>query len=160
MISVLHTWGTILAAAGGKAKVVLVRPRSRTITPHPCASTTSVSYFPAKLHAGSRLVITTGICRDCERAATIAIAAGKKAKTVEIRFREISRRLNEIARLVPFDDRAYIEKVRLSVEALRTKLLDHMFKKNKVKIRETNAIQNLRISRWTQEAAGAGQRNR
>jgi hypothetical protein len=66
---------------------------------------------------------------ECERAATIAIAAGKKEKTVEIRLREISRRLNEIARLVPFDDRAHIEQVRRSVEALRTRLLDHMFKK-------------------------------
>src|ERR1700680_2772286 len=37
---------------------------SRTITPHPCALTTTVSYCPENLHAGSRLVIRTGICRD------------------------------------------------------------------------------------------------
>jgi hypothetical protein len=66
---------------------------------------------------------------ECNRAATAAIAAGKKEKTVEIRLREISVRLNEITRVVPFDNRAYIEQVRQSVEALRTKLLDHMFKK-------------------------------
>ena len=66
---------------------------------------------------------------ECKRATTVAMAAGNKEKTVEIRLREISRRLNEIARSVPFDNRAYIEQVRQSVEALRTKLLDHMFKK-------------------------------
>src|ERR1700731_3909975 len=38
--------------------------RSARITPHPCALTTVVSYFPEKLRAGSRLVITIGICRD------------------------------------------------------------------------------------------------
>jgi hypothetical protein len=37
---------------------------SRTITPHPCALTTTVSYCPENLHAGPRLVIRTGICRD------------------------------------------------------------------------------------------------
>jgi hypothetical protein len=66
---------------------------------------------------------------ECRRAADVAIAAGNKEKTVEIRLREISRRLNEIARSVPFDNRAHIEQVRQAVEALRTKLLDHMFKK-------------------------------
>ncbi len=38
--------------------------RSLTMTPHPCALTTTVRYFPEELRAGSRLVITTGICRD------------------------------------------------------------------------------------------------
>src|SRR5580700_2046471 len=38
--------------------------RSGRITPHPCALTTVVSYFPEKLCAGSRLVITIGIWRD------------------------------------------------------------------------------------------------
>jgi hypothetical protein len=38
--------------------------RSARITPHPCALTTVVSYLPEKLCAGSRLVITIGICRD------------------------------------------------------------------------------------------------
>jgi len=69
------------------------------------------------------------VLSECKRATTVAMAAGSKEKTVEIRLREISRRLNEIARSVPFDNRAYIEHVRQSVEALRTKLLDHMFKK-------------------------------
>src|ERR1035438_742458 len=38
--------------------------RSGRITPHPCALTTVVSYFPEKLCAGSRLVITIGIWRE------------------------------------------------------------------------------------------------
>ena len=38
--------------------------RSGRTTPHPCALTTAVSYFPEKLCAGSRLVITIGIRRD------------------------------------------------------------------------------------------------
>jgi hypothetical protein len=34
------------------------------IIPHPCALTTTVWYFPENFCAGSRLVITIGICRD------------------------------------------------------------------------------------------------
>jgi chromosomal replication initiation ATPase DnaA len=66
---------------------------------------------------------------ECERATAVAIASRSKETRVEIRLRQISRQLNEIARSVPFDNRVYIEQVRHSVEELRTRLLDHMFKK-------------------------------
>jgi hypothetical protein len=66
---------------------------------------------------------------ECDRAVAVATASRSKEKRVEIRLRETSRQLNEIARLVPIDNRAYIEQVRQSVEELRTRLLDHMFKK-------------------------------
>ena len=80
-------------------------------------------------HVDQAEVLLKKALSECERATTVAIAAGKKEKTVEIRLREISHRVNEIARLVPFDDRVHLEEARHSVETLRTKLLDHMFKK-------------------------------
>ena len=66
---------------------------------------------------------------ECDRAVTVAIASRSKETRVEIRLRQTSRQLNEISRSVPFDNRAYIEQVRHSVEELRTRLLDHMFRK-------------------------------
>jgi len=66
---------------------------------------------------------------ECDRAVAVAIASRSKETRVEIRLRLTSRQLNEIARSVPFDNRVYIEQVRHSVEELRTRLLDHMFKK-------------------------------
>jgi hypothetical protein len=42
---------------------------------------------------------------ECDRAVAVAIASRRKETRVEIRLRETSRQLNEIARSVPFDNR-------------------------------------------------------
>ncbi|HWR14572.1 MAG TPA: hypothetical protein VN577_07070 [Terriglobales bacterium] len=67
--------------------------------------------------------------RSSEIAAQSAIDTGKDLKKVEIRLRKISDRMAELSRSWAFDDRQPLKTGEERIDALRTKLLERMFRK-------------------------------
>lgn len=72
-----------------------------------------------------------GIATHAEKASDGAILARKREKQLEIELRQISHRLGDLKRTLPFEDQAGVQAVMDRMEALRTRLLESMFHKEK-----------------------------
>lgn len=66
-----------------------------------------------------------------EKATDAAIRTKKREKQLEIELREISHRLADLKRALPYEDQSAIDDAMEHLEKLRTRLLEHMFEKGK-----------------------------
>ena len=66
-----------------------------------------------------------------EKSCEGAIATHKREKQLEIELRQISHRLGDLKRTVPFEDQSGVQTVMDQIEKLRSRLLEAMFGKGK-----------------------------
>lgn len=115
-----------------KARVESARPEDRILLCADIASRQLVAaraaYTEGNGDAGKDLVLD--VVLYSEKAAESATSVHKKEKQLEIRLREMAKRLEDLRRSLAFEDQPPVKAAADRMESLRTKLLKDMFKKD------------------------------
>ena len=115
-----------------KARTESARPEDRILLCADIAAKQLVAaraaYTDGNGDAGKDLVLD--VVLYSEKAAESATQVHKKEKQLEIRLREMAKRLEDLRRSLTFEDQPPVKAAADRLEALRTKLLKDMFKKD------------------------------
>jgi hypothetical protein len=115
-----------------KARAESARPEDRILLCADIAAKQLVAaraaYTDGNGDAGKDLVLD--VVLYSEKAAESATQVHKKEKQLEIRLREMAKRLEDLRRSLTFEDQPPVKAAADRLESLRTKLLKDMFKKD------------------------------